>query len=415
MDTVDTTDTAGEIEDRIDLVDGFFWGRNPHEELAWLRANAPVWRDPRSGVWGVATYDLVKHVSTHPELFSSAQGIRPDHGPSPMMIDMDDPAHLKRRKLVNRGFTPKQVRTKEASIRHIVDTLIDAVCERGECDLVGDIAKWLPLIVIADALGVDPADRATLLHWSEDMMSMLGQRSDEAMERAAAAGAAYFAYAHRVAAARRECPTDDLMSVLVHAEVDGDRLDEPAVLFESLLILNGGDETTRHVISGGVYELLRERDRWESVRHDRGLLPTAIEEMLRWVSPIKNMARSATRDVELAGRVIGAGEQLLLLYPSANRDEAVFEDPFRFDIRRSPNEHVAFGFGPHFCLGANLARLEIRVVLEQLLDRLPDLALAEDGEPPHRAANFVSGYERVPVTFTPTRPSGPIGPTGPTG
>ncbi len=142
------------VEDRIELVAGEFWGTNPHDELAWLRANAPVWRDPRSGVWGVATYDLVKHVSTHPELFSSAGGIRPDHGPSPMMIDMDDPQHLQRRKLVNKGFTPRRVREKEESIRGIVDVLIDRVGERGECDLVHDIAAWLPLIVIADALGV---------------------------------------------------------------------------------------------------------------------------------------------------------------------------------------------------------------------------------------------------------------------
>ncbi len=392
------------IEDRIDLVSGAFWGRNPHEELTWLRANAPVWRDPASGVWGVATYDLVKHVSTHPEQFSNAGGIRPDHDPVPMMLDMDDPAHWQRRKLVNKGFTPRRVRERESSIRDTVDLLIDRVCERGECDLVGDIAAWLPLIVIADSLGVDPADREKLLGWSEDMMSMLGQKSDEAMQRARAAGMAYYQYAAEVIAARRKNPTDDLMSVLVHAEMDGDRLDDSQVISESLLILNGGDETTRHVISGGVYQLLVERDRWEAVRDDRDLLPSAIEEMLRWVSPIKNMARTATADVELEGQPIAAGDKLLLLYSSANRDEAVFEDPFRFDIGRSPNEHVAFGFGPHFCLGANLARLELRVVLEQLLDRLPGLTLVGEDEPPHRPANFVSGYEHMRVRFTPTHP-----------
>ncbi len=394
------------IEDHIDLVAGAFWGRNPHEDLRWLRTNAPVRRDPHSGVWGVATYDLVKHVSTHPETFSSACGIRPDYGPQPMMIDMDDPAHWQRRKLVNKGFTPNQVRDKEASIRRIVDGLIDAVCERGECDLVGDIAAWLPLIVIGDVLGVDPADRSQLLRWSEDMMSMLGQRSDEATQRAMNASAGYISYTKDAISSRRHCPADDLMSILVHAEVDGDRLDDAAVISESLLILNGGDETTRHVISGGVYQLLVERERWDDLRLDRSLLPSAVEEMLRWVSPIKNMARIATADVRLARQTIPAGDKLLLLYPSANRDEAVFENPFRFDIRRNPNPHVAFGYGPHFCLGSNLAKLELRVVLGQLLDRLPDLALVEDGEPPHRAANFVSGYERVPVRFTPVRAVG---------
>jgi cholest-4-en-3-one 26-monooxygenase len=394
------------MEDRIDLADGTFWGRNPDDELAWLRTNSPVWRDPKSGVWGVATYDLVKRVSTHPETFSSAGGIRPDFGPQPMMIDMDDPAHMQRRKLVNKGFTPKRVRDKEASIRQIVDRLIDTVCEHGGCDLVHDIAAWLPLIVIGDALGVDPSDRAQLLHWSEDMMSMLGQGTDEAMQRALNASIGYTAYTKEVIAARRGCPADDLMSVLVHAEVDGHRLDDDAVIFESLLILNGGDETTRHVISGGVYQLLTDRSRWENLRIDRTLMPSAIEEMLRWVSPIKNMARTATIDVELGGQRISAGDQLLLLYSSANRDENVFEEPFRFDIRRDPNPHVAFGYGPHFCLGSNLARLELRVVLDQLLDRLPDLSLVEAGEPAHRAANFVSGYERVPVRFTPVRPVG---------
>ncbi|MBL7487561.1 cytochrome P450 [Frankia sp. AgB1.9] len=394
------------IEDRIDLVDGAFWGRNPHDELAWLRANAPVWRDPRTGVWGVATYDLVKYVSTRPELFSNAGGIRPDQDAVPMMIDMDDPAHWKHRKLVNKGFTPKRVGQKEASIRQIVDVILDGVCERGTCDLVQDIAAWLPLIVIADELGVDPADRAQLLQWSEDMMGALGQRDEEAMQRAARAGMGYYAYAQRVIDSRRERPTEDLMSILVHAEVDGDRLEDSEIISESLLVLNGGDETTRHVISGGVYELLRAPANWEALRRDRALIPAAVEEMLRWVSPIKNMARTATTDLDLAGQRIAAGDTLLLLYPSANRDEAVFKEPFRFDIRRSPNEHVAFGFGAHYCLGTNLARLELRVVLDRLLDRMPDLALVNADEPKHRAANFVSGYESVPVRFTPTRPLG---------
>jgi cholest-4-en-3-one 26-monooxygenase len=396
----------GSIESSISLVDGAFWGRNPHEELTWLRANAPVWRDPHSGVWGIATHDLVKHVSTHPQLFSSAEGIRPDQDPTPMMIDMDDPAHWQRRRLVNKGFTPNRVGEKETSIRRMVDAIIDDVCERGECDLVWDIAAWLPLGVIADELGVDPADRAQLLRWSEAMMGALGREGDEPMKGAAEAFGGYYAYATRVIESRRACPAGDLVSILVDAEVDGDRLDDREIISESLLILNGGDETTRHVISGGVYELLRQRDRWDALKRDRSLLPTAVEEMLRWVSPIKNMARTATRDVELGGQRISAGETLLLLYPSANRDEAVFEEPFLFDIRRRPNDHLAFGLGSHFCLGANLARLELRVVVDRLLERLPDLSLASSAEPKHRGANFASGYESVPVRFTPTRPVG---------
>ena len=389
------------MEDRIDLVDGAFWGRNPQEELRWLREHAPLWRDPRNGVWGVATYDLVKQVSGQPKLFSNAGGIRPDNGPIPMMIDMDDPAHWQRRKLVNRGFTPRRVREQEAGIRRTARTLIDAVSERGECDLVWDVAAWLPLIVIGDALGVEPPDREQLLRWSDDLLRALGTEDEALMAKAMAASAGYHEYTSRVIAARRQQPADDLMSALVHAEVDGDRLDDEEIVMESLLILIGGDETTRHVMTGGAYQLLAQRDRWEALVADRSLLPTDVEEMLRWVSPIKNMARQANEEVELAGQRVPKGEKLLLLYPSANRDAAVFDDPDTFDIRRSPNEHVAFGFGVHFCLGANLARLELRVLFEELLDRLPDVELADPAEPEFRPANFVSGYERLPVRFSP--------------
>ncbi|MBO0730195.1 MAG: cytochrome P450 [Acidimicrobiaceae bacterium] len=385
------------MEDHIDLVSGAFWGRNPQEELGWLRAHAPVWRDDRNGVWGVATYDLVKQVSSQPKLFSSAGGIRPDTDPVPMMIDMDDPQHWQRRKLVNKGFTPRRVRDQESSIRRTARTLIDAATARGEFDLVWDVAAWLPLIVIGDALGVEAPDREQLLRWSDDLLRALGANDEEAMTAAMMASAGYHDYVAKIIAARRDTPTDDLMSVLVHAEVDGDRLDDEEIVIESLLILIGGDETTRHVISGGAYQLLSHRERWEALVEDRSLLDTAIEEMLRWVSPIKNMARTATEDVELGGRKIPAGEKLLLLYPSANRDEAVFADPFTFDIRRSPNEHLAFGFGTHFCLGNSLARLELRVMFEELLDRMPDLALRDRVEPPYRPANFVSGYETLPV------------------
>ena len=385
------------MENTIDLVDGAFWGANPHEGLAWLRANAPVWRDPRHGVWGVATYDMVKQVSSQPKLFSNAGGIRPDSGPVPMMIDMDDPDHWQRRKLVNRGFTPGRVRDQEASIRRTAQMLIDAVSERETFDLVWDLAAWLPLIVIGDALGVEPPDRDQLLRWSDDLLRSLGSNDEEALTKAMLASIGYHEYASKVIAARRAAPADDLMSVLANAEVDGDRLDDEEIVMESLLILIGGDETTRHVITGGAYQLRAQRSRWEALVADRSLLDTAIEEMLRWVSPIKNMARTATEDTELAGQPVQKGDKLLLLYPSANRDEAVFADPFDFDIRRTPNEHVAFGFGTHFCLGASLARLELRVLFEELFDRMPDLALVDAAEPDSRAANFVSGYESLPV------------------
>jgi cytochrome P450 family 142 subfamily A polypeptide 1 len=265
------------------------------------------------------------------------------------------------------------------------------------------------MIMIGDALGVAPEDREDLLRWSDEMLSALtGHQSDEDMVKAATAFGDYTAYAHRVIDDRRREPTDDLMSVLVHAEVEGDRLDDDSIVQESLLILVGGDETTRHVICGGMYQLLIDPDHHERLRRDRERLDSAVEEMLRWVSPIRNMARTATREVELHGQVITEGQKLLLFYPSANRDEDVFDDPFTFDIDRSPNEHVAFGFGTHFCLGNSLARLELKVMFDRLLDRLPDLELVEPGEPAYRAANFVSGYEKLPVRFTPVAPVGAV-------
>jgi cytochrome P450 family 142 subfamily A polypeptide 1 len=386
------------VEDRIDLVDGEFWGRVPDEELTWLRTNAPVWWDPRNELWGISTYELVKHVSTHPKTFSSAQGIRPDYPAVPSMIDSDDPLHLQRRKIINKGFTPRRVRDQEEAIRRTARSLIATVAERGEFDLVGDVAAWLPLITIGDLLGVAPPDRQQLLTWSDDLMCALGASDPALREAQMAAAAGYFEYASKVVQARRQSPTDDLMSVLIGAEVDGHSLTDSVVQYESMLILIGGDETTRHVISGGAYQLLLERERWESLRADRSALGTAIEEMLRWVSPVKNMTRTATEDTDLAGQHIKAGDKLLLLYPSANRDEAVFKEPFNFDIRRTPNEHIAFGHGSHHCLGANLARLELQVLFEELLDLLPDLELVDPAaKPHHRPANFVSGLESLRV------------------
>ena len=393
---------AGEPD--IDLVSGDFWGRNPHDALTWMRANDPVHWDGR--VWGIAKYDDVKEVSKHPDLFSNAGGIRPDSGPVAMMIDMDDPEHLKHRKLVNRGFTPRRVKESEAAVRQACDEIIDAVCQQGECDFVTDVAAWLPMIMIGDALGVAPEDRATLLDWSDGMLKGL-TGTEDGIERATEAFVGYQKFAADAIAARRAEPTDDLMSVLVHAEVDGDRLTDDELVHESLLILIGGDETTRHVISGGMYQLLTNPDQKQKLLDDPSKIPAAVEEMLRWVSPIKNMARTVTRDTELRGQTLHEGDKLLLLYPSANRDEEVFDDAFRFDVERHPNEHVAFGFGTHFCLGSSLARLELVCMFEHVLKRLPDIELADETEPQHRPANFISGYEEMPVRFTPTEPALP--------
>src|SRR6185437_1430577 len=227
------------------------------------------------------------------------------------------------------------------------------------------------------------------------------------IEGAARAFVEYTTYMEPVLASRLDSgQDDDLVGVLVHAEVDGDRLDHDSLIHETLLILVGGDETTRHVITGGMLALQEHPDQLDALRRDPSGIPGAVEEMLRWVTPIKNMARTVTHDTEVDGQRLHEGDEVLLLYPSANRDEAVFDRPDAFDITRTPNPHLAFGFGAHFCLGNQLARLELRVMFERLLARLPDLALAEPGPFPQREANFISGIEAMPVTFTPTAPAG---------
>ncbi len=389
-----------------------FFGREPHDAYAWMRANAPVYYDEPNDLWAVASYAGVKAASLDTESFSNAGGIRPKFPPIPMMIDFDAPEHVRRRRLVSEGFTPKRVRAMEDKLRMVCDAIIDTVCAEGRCEFVRDIAAPLPIIMIGDMLGVAPDDRDDLLRWSDDMLKGQGSPDPDAMITAANAFTEYSAYIHPVFDDRRASGNrDDLVGVLCHADIDGDSLDDDSLVHETLLILIGGDETTRHVISGGVEELLAHPDQVEQLAADpAGLLPGAVEEMLRWVTPIKNMARTATRDVELAGAQIRAGQELLLLYPSANRDEAVFEHADTFDITRSPNPHVAFGFGAHFCLGNQLARLELRVMVERILARLPDLRLAtERGALRRRQANFISGIEEMPVAFTPSAPVG-VGP-----
>ncbi len=388
----------------IDLMSGAFYGREPHDAYAWMRANAPVYYDEGNDLWAAASYAAVKAASINTEAFSNAQGIRPKFPQLPMMIDFDAPEHVRRRRLVSEGFTPKRVRAMEDNLRSVCDSLIDSVCESGSCDFVADLAAPLPIIVIGDMLGVAPEDRDDLLRWSDDMLKAQGSPDPSLFEAAGTAFVEYTDYINPVFDDRRaRGVTDDLVGVLVHAEIDGDSLDQDSLVHETLLILIGGDETTRHVISGGMEELIAHPDQMKQLTERPELMAGAVEEMLRWVSPIKNMARTATRDVELEGATIAEGQEIILLYPSANRDDSVFERPEEFNILRSPNPHLAFGFGAHFCLGNQLARLELKVMVERLLARLPDLHLrVERNALPWREANFISGIESMPVAFTPT-------------
>ena len=294
----------------IDLLNGEFYGREPHDAYAWMRANAPVYYDEANDLWAAASYAAVKAASVDTESFSNAGGIRPKFPPLPMMIDFDAPEHVRRRRLVSEGFTPKRVRAMEDKLTLVCDAIIDRVCERGSCDFVKEVAAPLPIIMIGDMLGVAPDDRDDLLRWSDDMLKGQGSPDPTAMDKAAQAFVEYTQYIHPVLDDRRSTKgTDDLVGVLCHAEIDGDSLDDDSLVHETLLILIGGDETTRHVISGGVEELLAHPDQRDRLAADpAGLMPGAVEEMLRWVSPIKNMARTATRDVELAGASIREGQ-----------------------------------------------------------------------------------------------------------
>ena len=388
--------------DGLNLLDGRWYADDPHEVWSWMRREAPVYYDDVADVWGITRYDDVLAIEKDPQTFSSRRAPRP-HGDSlPMMICMDDPEHHRRRALVNRGFTPRRIGQLEGVVAAICRRIIDRVCESGGCDFVWDIAAPLPLMVIAELLGFDEPHHDDLLRWSDDLLRATTLDPDPGVQTAAFEAMLGFRTLQlQVIAERRADPRDDLISVLCSSEIDGDRLDDESIVQETLLLLIGGDETTRHVISGGMLALLQHPDQWGALVDDADLLPVAVEELLRWVSPVKNMARTVTTDVELRGQQLHVGDQLMLFYPSANRDEAVFSAPDVLDIRREPNPHLAFGFGPHFCLGASLARLELRVMFRELIDRLPDLYLATDDPLPSRPSNFVSGLESMPVRFTP--------------
>jgi cytochrome P450 family 142 subfamily A polypeptide 1 len=391
----------------LNLLDGRWYADDPHAIWDEFRRTSPVHHDPVGQVWGIFKHADVLAIEKDPTTFSSHRAPRPHGEHLPMMISMDDPEHQRRRSLVYRGFTPKRVADHEPMVRDLCRQIIDRVVDQGRCDFVWDVAAPLPLYVIADLLGYEPDMYDDLLRWSEAMMTpnaedMLTPEAIAARIAQSSTTMEEFREAQLgIIADRRKRPRDDVMTIFCQAEIDGERLDDESIVQEMLLILIGGDETTRHVLSGGMLELVKHPDQLDALRRGDADLALMAEEMIRWNSPVQNMGRTATRDVEVRDELIREGEQLMLFYPSANRDEDVFDEPHRFDVTRNPNPHVAFGFGTHFCLGASLARLEVRVMFEELLARLTDFELA--GEEPfrRRSSNFVSGLETLPITFAP--------------
>jgi cholest-4-en-3-one 26-monooxygenase len=313
------------------------------------------------------------------------------------MLTMDPPDHTRYRKLVNKGFTPRMINALEVQIRETTQRIIDDAVATGSVDFVIDVAAELPLQVIADLLGVPQEDRHNLFTWSNQMIA--GQDDPEYLVSQDDLGSAYvnmFMYAQKLADERKQEPKDDIVTTLLNAEVDGHNLSEMDFNMFFLLLAVAGNETTRNALSHGMNAFLEHPEEYRALVDDPSLVNSATEEVLRWASPVMYFRRNATEDIELRGQEIKAGDKVSIWYASANRDEDHFEDPFRFDIRRTPNEHIAFGGGgPHFCLGASLARMEIRVLLEELTARAPKVRAL--GPADRLRSNFIGGIKHLPV------------------
>jgi len=404
------------VAPQINLIDAGAYQRYgpPHDQFAWLRENAPVYwhanggRDGWPGFWAVTRHEEVAFVSRHPELFSSTRRLVVfGEVPEPqvamqrlMMLNMDPPQHTRQRAFVNRGFTPRMIGRLEEHITEVCYGLIDAVRSRGTADFVTEIAAPLPLQVICELMGAPLEDRDRIYKLSNQLVgaddpefqSPTGQR----MQHAAAVE--IYAYAGELAARRRARPADDIVTRLLQPDETGAVLSDDEFDLFFLLLTVAGTETTRTAASGGMAAFFEHPEQWQRLVDDPSLVRPAVEEIVRWVSPVNMFRRTATSDVMLGGRQIAEGDKVVIFYSSANRDEAVFAAPDEFDVGREPNPHVGFGGGgPHFCLGRHLAALELRVLLRALAERMPDIAL--NGEVSRLRSNFINGIKHMPVRF----------------
>jgi cholest-4-en-3-one 26-monooxygenase len=404
--------------DEIDLLDrDRFTQGIPHEWFTWLRANAPVHRHPEpggDGFWVITRYDDIVAANRDAATFSSAQergGVVTLEGPvapiegqemaGNMMLFMDPPGHTRYRKLVNRGFTPRMILALEEHLQDLTARIVSDAIDKHDCDFVVDVAAELPLEVIAELLGVPQEDRFKLFDWSNRMVGSEDPEYHVSDEHVTEAQIEMFMYAQALAEKRRADPRPDIVSTLLQAEVEGDTLSEMDFNLFFMLLSVAGNETTRNAIAHGLNAFLEHPDQWDLLVSDpERHIGTAVEEILRWASPVLFFRRNCTRDIELGGQLIREGEKISLWYISGNRDEAVFDEPFRFDITRDPNPHIAFGGGgPHFCLGAQLARLEIKLLFRELAGRVPRLQSL--GEPDRLRSNFIGGIKHLPVRLAP--------------
>ena len=412
--------------DEVDLTDlDLFASGFPDEVFTTLRHDAPVWWHAPTehtpdgvGFWVLSAHDDVLAAAADAALFSSERSPGAEGGgtiiqdlpygfaPGVLLNMMDDPLHHRIRRLVTPSVAPRALSLMETELRERARRIVDGVAERGCCDFLSDVAVELPLQAVAALMGVPHADRHDLLAWSNTTLDFEGRELGESSERVVEAAASMAAYGTALIAEKKQRPGDDIISVVAHAGIEdggGDHRplsDLELLMFFNLLVV-AGSETTRNSIALGMVALIEHPDQLEALRSDRSLMATAVEEILRWTSATLYNRRTATRATEVGGHAIAAGDKVTLWWPSANRDESVFEDPFRFDIRRDPNPHVTFGHRTHFCLGANLARLEIRVILDEVLDRLDNFELT--GPVERVRTNKHAGVWHVPMQFTARR------------
>jgi cytochrome P450 len=411
------------LED-VSLENDDFAERVPHETFALLRREAPVWWYDwplGQGYWCVTKHADVVAVSRDTKTFTSELGANLEdldeeqRAARQSMLETDPPRHTRLRGLVGPPFTPRAIKAYELVLRELTTSVLDQALPLREFDFVEEVAKQLPIRVLARLLGAPGEDTDALIDWGDRMIGntdpeladvlhdspesdryrMLPFRSPASLE--------LFEYAHRLAAERRREPKDDLVSKLVHAEIDGEQLSEREFDTMFLLLVVAGNETTRQAIAHGLLALMEHRDEWRRLQDDPELLwRSGADEILRWSSPVLHFRRTATRDVELRGRTVTAGDKVVVWYVSANFDEDVFADPLRFDVGRRPNPHVTFGGGgPHYCLGAHLAKLEVQVMFDELLPRLADVELTAPAE--RMRTNFTNALKRMPVRVTPAQ------------
>ena len=406
-----------------------------HEMLRLIRNEDPVHWNPGgeawNGFWSITRYEDILHISRNPELFISSKGIagpgiRPErlaqvlaqdpaaatqaNGGNASIITMDPPRHVKMRRLVNKGFTPRAVNAMEDQIRQITNDILDRLNGRNECDFVLEVASQLPLAVICGMMGIEQKDWPLMFdltnkvlgsgdpEYQTDVPDEIRGTGEAARQTAMAGVFQMFQFFTAALADRRANPREnDLITILLESEIDGEKLTEADLLAFCFLLIVAGNETTRNAISGGLQVLCENPDQKAKLLADMSLLDSAVEEILRWVSPVHHMARTVTADTQIRDKTLKEGDRLIMWYPSANRDEEIFPDPYRFDVSRTPNDHLAFGIGEHFCLGAGFARKELRVMFQELFRRFPNIDLA--GPPERLRSNFINGIKHLPVRY----------------